>query len=53
MAGVMVGLAKPHCTNQGIKASRTLSINIADGALLPKADYTGCASGNKQDKLII
>lgn len=47
---VMVSLAKPHYTNQGIKASRALSINIVDEALLPKADYTGCVSGNKQDK---
>lgn len=47
---VMVSLAKPHYTNQGIKASRTLSLNIVDEALLPKADYTGCVSGHKQDK---
>lgn len=47
---VMVSLAKPHYTNQGIKASRTLSVNIVDEALLPKADYTGCVSGRNQDK---
>ncbi len=47
---VMVSLAKPHYTNQGIKASRALSINIVDEALLPKADYVGCVSGSKQDK---
>lgn len=47
---VMVSLAKPHYTNQGIKASRTLSINIVDEALLPKADYTGRISGSKTDK---
>ena len=47
---VMVSLAKPHYTNQGIKASRALSINIVDEALLPKADYAGCVSGHKQDK---
>ncbi|MDE7245814.1 MAG: flavin reductase family protein [Oscillospiraceae bacterium] len=47
---VMVSLAKPHYTNQGIKANRALSINIVDEALLPKADYTGCVSGSKQDK---
>lgn len=47
---VMVSLAKPHYTNQGIKASRTLSINIVDEAMLPKADYTGCVSGSKVDK---
>ncbi len=47
---VMVSLAKPHYTNRGIKASRALSINIVDEALLPKADYVGCISGSKQDK---
>lgn len=47
---VMVSLAKPHYTNRGIKATRTLSINIVDEAMLPKADYTGCVSGSKVDK---
>ena len=47
---VMVSLAKPHYTNQGIKASRALSINSVDETMLPKADYTGCIGGNKQDK---
>ena len=47
---VMVSLAKTHYTNQGIKATRALSINIVDEALLSKADYTGCVSGSKQDK---
>ncbi|MDE6259377.1 MAG: flavin reductase family protein [Oscillospiraceae bacterium] len=47
---VMVSLAKPHYTNQGIKATRALSINIVDEAMLPKADYTGCVSGSKVDK---
>lgn len=47
---VMVSLAKSHYTNQGIKASRALSINIVDEALLPKADLTGCVSGHQRDK---
>ena len=47
---VMVSLAKPHYTNQGIKANRILSINIVDEAMLSKADYVGCVSGSKQDK---
>ncbi len=47
---VLVSLAKPHYTNQGIKASRTLSINIVDEALLPKADYVGCVSGRERNK---
>ena len=47
---VMVSLASAHYTNQGIKESRKLSINIVDEALLPKADRSGCVSGSKADK---
>ena len=47
---VMVSLAKPHYTNQGIKETKKLSINIVDEALLPKADRAGCVSGAKTDK---
>ena len=47
---VMVSLAKPHYTNQGIKESKKLSINIVDEALLAKADRSGCVSGSKEDK---
>lgn len=47
---VMVSLAKPHYTNQGIKESKKLSINIVDEAMLAKADRSGCVSGSKEDK---
>ena len=47
---VMVSLAKAHYTNQGIKESKKLSINIVDEALLAKADRSGCVSGSKDDK---
>ena len=47
---VMVSLAKAHYTNQGIRATGKLSINIVDEALLPKADRAGCVSGHKEDK---
>lgn len=47
---VMVSLAAAHYTNQGIRESRKLSINIVDEAMLAKADYSGCVSGNKEDK---
>ena len=47
---VMVSLAQTHYTNRGIKATGTLSINIVDEALLPKADHAGCVSGAKEDK---
>ncbi|WP_125142334.1 flavin reductase family protein [Clostridium transplantifaecale] len=47
---LMVSLAKAHYTNQGIKANGTLTVNIVDEALLPKADRSGCVSGAKADK---
>ena len=47
---VMVSLAKPHYTNQGIKETKALSINIVDEALLSLADRAGCVSGAKEDK---
>ncbi len=47
---VMVSMAEAHYSNKGIRENRTLSINIVDEALLPKADRTGCVSGNKTDK---
>lgn len=47
---VMVSLAKAHYTNQGIKQTGKLSINIVNEELLPQADRSGCVSGNKEDK---
>lgn len=47
---VMVSLAKPHYTNQGIRDTQVLSVNIVDEEMLPKADYVGCVSGGKTDK---
>lgn len=47
---VMVSLAKSHYTNQGIRETGRLSINIVDEHLLPLADRAGCVSGAKEDK---
>lgn len=47
---ILVSLAKVHYTNQGIKATGRLSVNIIDDALLQRADYVGCVSGAKTDK---
>lgn len=47
---VMVSMAANHYSNKGIKEQKALSINIVDEALLEKADYVGCVSGNKTDK---
>ena len=50
---VLVSLAKPHYTNQGIKVTGRLSINIVDEALLPLADRAGCVSGASTDKSVL
>lgn len=47
---VMVSLHKAHYTNQGIKATGRLSVNIIDETLLERADYVGSTSGAKTDK---
>jgi len=47
---VMVSMASAHYSNCGIRKSKTLSINIVDEALLPRADHTGCVSGEQEDK---
>ncbi|MGF7144502.1 flavin reductase (DIM6/NTAB) family NADH-FMN oxidoreductase RutF [Anaerotaenia torta] len=47
---IMISCAKPHYTNQGIKATGAVSVNIADEALLPKVDYVGSVSGSDTDK---
>lgn len=47
---VMVSLAGAHYTNRGIKENSTLTINIVNEEMLPKADYVGCVSGNNTDK---
>ncbi len=47
---LLVSLAAPHFINGRIKETKKLSINLADEALLPKADYAGSVSGAKIDK---
>ena len=38
---IMVSLAKPHYTNQGIKETRALTVNIVDEAMLEKGGPGG------------
>lgn len=47
---ILVSMSKSHYTNQGIKESKKLSINLVDRALLSKADYVGSVSGAQVDK---
>ena len=47
---ILVSLHKAHHTNQGVRMTGHLSVNIVDEALLPRADYVGITSGAKVDK---
>lgn len=47
---VMISLASRHFINGAIKETRKLSVNLVKEAMLPKADYAGSVSGEKEDK---
>lgn len=47
---IMLSMHKAHYTNQGVKATGRVSVNIVNEAMLERADYTGCVSGAKTDK---
>ncbi len=47
---ILVSMSKSHYTNQGIRKSKKLSINLVCREMLPKADYVGSVSGASVDK---
>ena len=47
---ILVSMSKSHYTNQGIKKSKRLSVNLVSREILPKADYVGSVSGATVDK---
>jgi hypothetical protein len=47
---ILVSMSKSHHTNQGIKRSKRLSVNLVNREILPKADYVGSVSGATVDK---
>ena len=47
---ILVSMSKSHHTNQGIKKSKRLSVNLVSREMLPKADYVGSVSGATVDK---
>ena len=47
---IMVSLSKAHYTNQGIKKTKKLTVNLVSQAMLDKADYVGSVSGADTDK---
>lgn len=47
---ILVSMNKNHYTNQGIRKSKKLFINLVSREMLPKADYVGSVSGASVDK---
>lgn len=47
---ILVSMSKHHYTDQGIKQSRKLSVNLVSREMLPQADYVGSVSGTTVDK---
>ena len=47
---VLVSMSKSHYTNQGIRKSKKLSINLVSREMLPQADYVGSVSGDSVNK---
>lgn len=47
---ILVSMSDKHYTNQGIRKSMKLSVNLVSREMLPKADYVGSVSGAKVDK---
>lgn len=47
---IMISSRKDHFSNIGIKANRTVSVNLVNEDMLTQADYVGIATGNKTDK---
>lgn len=47
---ILVSMSNKHYTNEGIKKSKKLSINLVDRTMLSQADYVGSVSGASVDK---
>ena len=47
---VLVSMSKRHYTNQGIRKTRKLSINLVSRRMLSEADYVGSVCGAAVDK---
>lgn len=50
---ILVSMNKDHYTNQGIRRSKRLSVNLVSREMLPKADYAGSVSGASVDKSVL
>ena len=47
---IMLSLFKKHYSNEGVKQTGKVSVNMVNEAMLERADYVGCVGGAKADK---
>lgn len=47
---IMLSLFNKHYTNEGVRQTGKVSVNMVSEAMLERADYVGCESGAKTDK---
>lgn len=47
---ILISMHKAHFSNKRIIASKKLSVNMVNEAMLPRADYAGTVSGAVEDK---
>ena len=47
---IMLSMFKKHYTNEGVKQTGKVSVNMVNEAMLKRADYVGSVSGAKADK---
>ena len=47
---IMLSMFKKHYTNEGVKQTGKVSVNMVNEPMLERADYVGCTSGAKADK---
>lgn len=47
---ILLSMSNHYYTNQGIRRSKKLSVNLVSREMLPAADYVGSVSGNSVDK---
>ena len=47
---IMLSMFKKHYTNEGVKQTGKVSVNMVDEAMLVRADYVGMVNGAKADK---
>lgn len=47
---ILLSLYEKHYTNEGVKQTGRVSVNLVNELMLERADYVGCASGAREDK---